>query len=226
MGRFSCLAWSNPAWGSVGSMVELIVTSKRAYDKGNISGLLLPMPHPCGESLLTRASTGDPPILTGSFGSVFYGVTAPFLWVFVHTRFCLCPSRLESHFPQSCGSPIIISHWTSRSDSLTIPSALSDLQAGKSDVRLRNFTTVGELLWYYCSPVCGVTHPEDMGFDCIMIVPLLPSLCGFFFVFGCRESFFDGFQCSPADGCSTASCNFGALAGGDECVSLYSTTLN
>ena len=121
--------------------------------------------------------------------------------------------------PQSYGSLVIKSHWSSRSDSLEIPSPLSDPQAGKPDVGFRNFTPVGELLWYYCSPVCAVTHPEGMGFDCLMIVPLLPSLCGFF-VFGCRESFFDGFQCSPADGCSTASCNLGALAGGDERVSL------
>ena len=31
---------------------------------------------------------------------------------------------------------------------------LSDPQAGKPDVGLSN-TTVGELLWYCCSPVCG-----------------------------------------------------------------------
>ena len=194
--------------------------------RGTFQDCCCQCPRPCGEPLLTHASTGDPPTLTRSFGSVFYGVTAPFLWVFVHTRFCLCPSSLESHFPQSCGSPIIKSHRTSKSDSLEIPSPLSDPQAGKPDVGFRNFTTVGELLWYYCSPVCGVTHPEGMRFDCIMIVPLLPSLCGFFFVFGCRESFFDGFQYSPADGCSTASCHLGALAGGNERVSLYSTILN
>ena len=29
-----------------------------------------------------------------------------------------------------------------------------------------------------------VTHPAGMGFDFIVIVPLLPSCCGFFFVFG------------------------------------------
>ena len=28
-----------------------------------------------------------------------------------------------------------------------------------------------------------------MGFDFIMIAPLLPSCCGLFFVFGCRASF-------------------------------------
>ena len=32
---------------------------------------------------------------------------------------------------------------------------LADPQTGKPDMRLRTFTTVGELLWYCCSPVCG-----------------------------------------------------------------------
>ena len=47
---------------------------------------------------------------------------------------------------------------------------------------------MGELLWYYCSPVYLV----GMEFDFIMIVPLLPSYCGFFFVFGCGVSFLVG----------------------------------
>ena len=33
-----------------------------------------------------------------------------------------------------------------------------------------------------------VTHPLDMGFDFIVIVPILPSHCGSFFVFGCGIS--------------------------------------
>ena len=54
----------------------------------------------------------------------------------------------------------------------------------------------------------GVTHSAGMGCDVVMIV-LLPSCCGFFFVFGCGVSFFGGFQHPPV-GCSTASCDFGA----------------
>ena len=49
-----------------------------------------------------------------------------------------------------------------------------------------------------------------MGFDFIVIAPLLPSCCSFFFVFGHEVSFVGGFQCPPVDGYSTASCNFGA----------------
>ena len=55
-------------------------------------------------------------------------------------------------------------------------------------------------------------HPTGgYGFDFIMIVPLLLSCCGFFFVFGCTVPFLDGFQRPPVDGC-----DFGALTGGDE----------
>ena len=32
---------------------------------------------------------------------------------------------------------------------------LSNPQAGKPDMGLRTFTSMEELLWYYCSPVCG-----------------------------------------------------------------------
>ena len=67
-----------------------------------------------------------------------------------------------------------------------------------------------------------VTHSAGMKFGFIMIVTLLPSCCSFFFVFGHRVSLLGGFQCLPVDGCSTASCNFGALRGGDEHMSFYS----
>ena len=51
-----------------------------------------------------------------------------------------------------------------------------------------------------------------MGFDFIVIAPLLPSHCGFFFVFGHEASFFGGFQRPSADVCSTASCSSGAFS--------------
>ena len=66
---------------------------------------------------------------------------------------------------------------------------------------------------------------EDMGFNLIVIVPLLLSHCSSFFVFGHGLFLFVGFQCPPVDGCSTASCNFCVL-GGEECVSFYYAILN
>ena len=59
-----------------------------------------------------------------------------------------------------------------------------------------------------------------MGFDFIVIVPLLPSCCGFVFVFGSGISFFGGLKHPPVDVCSIASCNFGVLAGEDEHMSF------
>ena len=87
--------------------------------------------------------------------SLFYGVTVPFLWVLVHTRFVCASQEWSLCFPQSYGGPVIKFHRPSKSDSLGILSTFADPQAGESDVGLRTFTTVWELLWYYCSPVCG-----------------------------------------------------------------------
>ena len=44
----------------------------------------------------SHTSTGDSWTLTGNSGSVSCGVTAPFSWVLVRTRFCLCPPRVCS----------------------------------------------------------------------------------------------------------------------------------
>ena len=53
-------------------------------------------------------------------------------------------------------------------------------------------------IWFYC--------------DCAP-----PTIsCSFCFVFGHGVSFFGRFQSPPVCGCSTASCDFGAFAGGDE----------
>ena len=43
---------------------------------------------------VTHASARDSWALTSKLGSVFSGVTAPFFWVLVSTRFCLCPPRI------------------------------------------------------------------------------------------------------------------------------------
>ena len=64
-----------------------------------------------------------------------------------------------------------------------------------------------------------------MGFDFIVIAPLLPSHCGFSFVFGCGVSFLL-FQCLPVDDCSAVSCDVGALARGSEHKSFSSAILN
>ena len=61
-----------------------------------------------------------------------------------------------------------------------------------------------------------------MGFDYIVIAPLLLSCCGFSFVFGCGVSFFGEFQCLPVNDCSAVICDSGALTRGSEHTSFYS----
>ena len=58
-------------------------------------------------------------------------------------------------------------------------------------------------------------------FDFIMIVIFLLFCHGFYFVLGYEVYFFGGFQYVPVDGCSTASFDFGALAGEGEHKSFY-----
>ena len=93
------LSWGDPALRSMGSMVGLIVNSKRVYTVGDLPILLLLVPHPPGELLTTHTPTGGSPTLLGSFGSVSCG------------RFCCAIHDWSLCFPQSCGSPIIKSHW-------------------------------------------------------------------------------------------------------------------
>ena len=61
-------------------------------------------PQPCNRPPPIHASARDSWTLTGKSGSVSCGVTAPFSWVLVGTRFCLCPS--ESLF-----SPVLCKFW-------------------------------------------------------------------------------------------------------------------
>ena len=49
---------------------------------------------PCSKPPLTHTSTRDSWTLTGRSGSVSCEVTAPFSWVLVCTRLCLCPPRV------------------------------------------------------------------------------------------------------------------------------------
>ena len=64
-----------------------------------VKELLLSVPLPHSEPQPPPASAGDPPTLAGRYGSVSYGVTAPFPWVLAHTRLCACPPKVESLFP-------------------------------------------------------------------------------------------------------------------------------
>ena len=60
-------------------------------------------PQPCSRPPPTHTSAGDSWTLRGMCGSVSCGVTAPFSWVLVCTRFCLCPPRVFS--------PVLCKFW-------------------------------------------------------------------------------------------------------------------
>ena len=71
--------------------------------KGFMQALLIWCPQPCSRPLLTHASARDSWTLMGKSGSVSCGVTAPFFWVLVCTRFCLCSP--------SVFSPVLYKFW-------------------------------------------------------------------------------------------------------------------
>ena len=94
-----CLARGDTALGSMGSMVGIVVTSKRTYINGPLPGLLLLVP----PSL--RQATDDPHLHRKPSNTSKYIWFSPlwdhcsFPWVLVNTRFCLCPPRVRSVFP-------------------------------------------------------------------------------------------------------------------------------
>ena len=141
-----------------------------------------------------------------------FWVTAPFLWVLVHATFCLCPPRLQS-VSQSCGNPVIKS--PSRPDFLGIPSPFVGSAAWKVWGVVQNLHNSGRTNSVLLFSSLWVTHLAGMEF--IVIAPLLPSRCGFF-VFD-MGYLFGGYHHPPVNGWSTASCDFDALAGRDECTS-------
>jgi len=65
-----------------------------------------------------------------------------------------------------------------------------------------------------------------MGFDFVVIMPRLQSHFSFFWSLHMEYLFSGRLQHPPVDGSSTASCDFGALAGGNEYMTFYSTILN
>ena len=116
----SCLAWSDQALQSTGSMVGLMATSKRIYSKGDLLGLWLSVPLPLKWTLADPGLPGDPPTLKGSLAQRPVGLlllswrplcVQDFVWVFQDWSIC------SPHF---CRSLIIKCHWPSRSDFLGI----------------------------------------------------------------------------------------------------------
>ena len=133
------------------------------------------------------------------------------------TKSCLCPPRLECLFPSVL--------WNLYNQILLALKARfpGDSQAfyqipslGSLIVGFRTFTTMGELLWYYCPPVWGSSTQWVWDLIWLWFSPSYHHAAPFFFVFECEVSFFAGFQHPPLSDCSTASYYFGVLSETDE----------
>ena len=68
-----------------------------------MNALLHSVPQPCSMPPLTHTFARDFWTLRGKSGSISCRVTAPFSWVLVCTRFCLCP--------QDSVSPVLCKFW-------------------------------------------------------------------------------------------------------------------
>ena len=78
-------------------------------------------PQPGSRPLLAHTSPGDSLKFMGKSESVSYGVTAPFSWVPVHTRFCLCPPRVFSQPCVSSGGSVVGLMVTSSKRAYSLP---------------------------------------------------------------------------------------------------------
>ena len=134
----------------------------------------------------------------------------------MHARFCLCPPRLKYLFPlvlwKSCNQIPLAFKVRFPGDSQSL-CQIARLEACCGVQNLHNSGRTSLVLLFSS---LWVTYPAGMGFDFIVIVLLLPSCCGFFFVFGHGVSFFGMFRHPPMDGCLIGSGDFGNLKGGDE----------
>ena len=134
----------------------------------------------------------------GKSGSVSCGVTAPFSWVLVHTRFCLCPPRV--YFPVLC------KFWQLyggvNGDLLQEGLCHTQVCCAQSPClwssSLLTPTSIGDTQTQFCLSLCGVSgswcaqglfEPSERlwrvwGLILNMISPLLPSCWGFSFALG------------------------------------------
>ena len=85
-------------WGQ--TMVEVMKIMVTSFKRSHACTATLTAPQPCSRPPLNHASDGDFWTLPDKSLSVSCGVTAPFSWVLVHTRFCLCPPSV--YFPVLC----------------------------------------------------------------------------------------------------------------------------
>ena len=161
------------------SVVGLLVTSKRVYAKGDLPRLLLPVL----PSLWWAPA--NPHLHRRPFN------TSRWFWFSILWSQCSFPPSLCAHkvlfVPSKTGVSVSPSLWKSCSQILL---AFKVRFAGNQF--LCQIPRLGSLTWdsepsqqweNFFGIILWVTHFLEMGFDFIMIVPLLLSFCSFF-VFG------------------------------------------
>ena len=175
----------------------------------------------------------------GKSGSVSCGVTGPFSWALVHTRFYLCPPRV--YFPVLCKFWQLYGGVNGNllQEGLFHTQVCCTQSPCPSGRPLLTCTCAGDTQTQFCLSLSGISgswctqgffepfkhHWQVWGLILNVISPLLPSCWGFSFALGCGASLFGGIQHSPVDGCSATSCNFGVFTGEDEHTSFYTTIL-
>jgi len=136
-------------------------------------------------------------------------------------------ASLQQYVNQSYGYCVIKSHWSSKSDSLVIPGLLSTSPGWEAWCKTQNLQNSERTSLALLFSTLWVAQPAVKGFNFIMFSPLLPSFLQLLFYLWMWGVFFGGFACFlPICGCSTASCDFSGVTGGDESTSFYSTILN
>ena len=204
-------------------MVGLMATSKRVYTRGDLPSLLLPVSRPCAWSLLTHTSTGDPHTSRWFWFSLPWSYYSFPLGLRVRVVL-LCPPRLESLFPpvlwKSCNQILLAFKVRFPGDSQSfclVPRLRSLTWGSRPSQQQEHFFGITVL-----TVLQSVGHsPGGYGIwfyrDCAPPTVLLWLLL-------CLRMwgvFFGRFQRPPVDGCSTASCDFGVLTGGDERTSFF-----
>ena len=161
-------------------------------------------PQPCSKLPLTHTSTRNSWTLTGKSGLVSCGVTAPFSWVLVCTRFCLCPSSIcfpsPSKFCQLCGG----ANGNLLQEGLCHTQVCCTQSPCPCSRPLSTYTFAGDTQTQFWLSLCGVSgswciqglfQPSKClwrvrGLILNMILPLLPSFWGLSFALGCGVIFF------------------------------------
>ena len=154
MGRFHTLVVFL-AWGYLALWLYRDL-QEGLHQGGTFPGCWCQCPHPCGEPFPTHTSTGRP------------SNTSRYFWFSLLWSHCSFPLSLGAgnvlFVPSKTGvsfTPGPVKVLQSNPTGLQVqipwgfPVRLSEPQAGKPDVGLITFTKMGEILWYYCSPVCG-----------------------------------------------------------------------